>query len=138
MSRSRRIKPDELDSAIAEIIEDYTQEVGKGVPEDVKSTGKACVDILRSHIDAAGIGGTKYRNAITVKTTKDTPWLATVEVWAGRHYRLAHLLEHGHPIVTKSGKVVGAARAFPHWALAEKDAIDLLEKKIIMRVRGEF
>lgn len=138
MSKNKRIKPEELGNALAEIIDEYTQEVSEGVPEDVKSTGQACVRILRSYIDAAGIGGTKYRNAITVKTTKETPWATTVEVWAGRHYRLAHLLEHGHPIVTKSGKVVGAARAFPHWQKAEKDASDLLEKKITMRVRGEF
>lgn len=134
----RRIKPDELADAITEIIDDYTKEVGEGVPEDVKSTGKACVQIVKAHIDAAGIGGTKYRNAITSVTTKENRFQATVEVWAGKHYRLAHLLENGHPILNRNGDPVGSARAFPHFAPAEKEASEMLEKKIVMRVRGEY
>ena len=132
---AKRIKPDELEGAIRDIIENYTKEVGEGVPEDVKSTGKACVQMVKAHIDSAGIGGNKYRNSIKVETTKGNRFAASVEVWAGKHYRLAHLLEHGHPIKVK-GKVVGVARAYPHFAPAEKEASELLEKKITVRVKG--
>ena len=135
MAKSRRIKPDELDGAIRDIIEDYTKEVAEGVPEDVKSTGKACVQIIRAHIDSAGIGGSKYRAAIKSDVTESNRFAATVNVWAGKHYRIAHLLEHGHPIKIK-GKVVGVARAYPHFAPAEADASKLLEKKITMRATG--
>ena len=132
---SKRIKPEELEGAIRDIIEKYTTEVGEGVPEDVKSTGKACAQMVRAHIDSAGIGGSKYRSAIKAETTAENRFAASVEVWAGKHYRLAHLLEHGHPIKIK-GKVVGVARAYPHFAPAEKEASELLGKKIITRVKG--
>ena len=136
MARYKRIKPEQLADAITEIIDDYTKEVGEGVPEDVKSTGKACVQILRAHIDSAGIGGNKYRNSFTSTTTLENRFQATVEVWSPAHYRLAHLLEHGHRVVV-NGKTIGNTKAYPHFAPAEKEASELLEKKILMRVRGE-
>ena len=136
MSRNQyRITPNELEGAITEIINDYTKEVGKSVPEDVKSTGKACVQMLKANIDSAGIGGRVYKNSFTSTTTKETAFETTVEVHSPKHYRVTHLLEHGHVLKIR-GKVVGMTRAFPHFAPAEKSAADLLERKIKMRIRG--
>ena len=85
--------------------------------------------------DAAGIGGRKYRKSFKDTVTKDTAWITTVEIHSPKHYRLTHLLEFGHVVKVK-GKVVGAARAYPHLATAETEAEELLGKKIAISVKG--
>ena len=136
MATNQRISPEGLNAAISDIISEYTQDIGKDVKEDVKATGKACLQMVQANIDAAGIGGRKYRRSFKDTTTKDTPWITTVEIHSPKHYRLTHLLENGHVKKTKNGKVLGVTRAFPHLAPAEKDASELLEKKVKMTIRG--
>lgn len=132
---NQKIQPDQLSDAIASIIEEYSKEVGSGVKEDVLESGKACVEMVQAGIDAAGIGGKKYRKSFKSTTTKDTAFMTTVEVHSPKHYRLTHLLEHGHVVKVK-GKVVGVSRAFPHLAPVEQEAAALLEKKVTMTIRG--
>lgn len=131
-----KIEPSQLQTAITDIISKYTQEVGKGTKEDVLSSGKACVEMVQAGIDAAGIGGKTYRKSFKSTTTKDTAYMTTVEIHSPKHYRLTHLLEHGHVVKNKKGEVIGASKAFPHLAPAEKEASDLLVKKIKLTIGG--
>ena len=131
-----KIEPSQLQTAITDIITKYAQEVGKGTKEDVLSSGKACVEMVRAGIDAAGIGGKTYRKSFKSTTTKDTAYITTVEVHSPKHYRLTHVLEHGHVVKNKKGEVIGTAKAFPHLAPAEKEASSLLEKKIKLTIGG--
>ena len=114
---------------------EYGEEVGQSVKEDVKDIGKETVRLVHQNIDAAGIGGRKYRKSFKDTVTKDTAWITTVEIHSPKHYRLTHLLEFGHVVKVK-GKVVGAARAYPHLATAETEAEELLGKKIAISVKG--
>lgn len=68
----------------------------------------------------AGIEGTgAYVKAMAIKKDTDDAF-GTVNVWYVKkpHYRLAHLLEHGHKL--RNGK---RTRAFPHIAKNEQKAI---------------
>lgn len=131
----QKVTPDAFADAVRQLVEEYGEDVSKSVKEDVKDVGKETVQLVHQNIDAAGIGGRKYRKSFKETVTKDTAWITTVEIHSPKHYRLTHLLEFGHVVKVK-GKVVGAARAYPHLATAEKEAEELLGKKIAITVKG--
>ena len=132
---NQSIQPNQLMEAVTGILNDYSEEVGKSVKEDVLDSGKRCVELVHQNIDSAGIGGKKYRKSFKSTTTKDTPWITTVEIHSPKHYRLTHLLEFGH-VVKRKGKVLGNARAYPHLSPAEKEAEQILEKKVTISIKG--
>ena len=135
MSR-KRVKPEDFDFAIREIIQECADETAESAKEATISTGKAAVQLVRANVEKAGIRGTKYKNSFKATTTTDTPFTTTVTIHSPKHYRLTHLLEHGHRIVVRKKVRPGRARAFAHLAPAEQEAGDLLEKKVRIAVKG--
>ena len=133
--QTQKVTPDAFANAMQQLLEGYGEDVGQSVKEDVKDIGKKTVQLVHQNIDAAGIGGRKYRKSFKETVTKDTAWITTVEIHSPKHYRLTHLLEFGHVVKVK-GKVVGAARPYPHLSNAEKEAEELLGKKIAITVKG--
>lgn len=129
---NRKIKPGQLEAAIDEIIEEYTDKVVVDVKEAVETTGKAAAELARAY--ASRIGRGKYAKSIKAKTTMTTSFGTTVNIYSTQ-YRIAHLLEHGH-VVKAHGKVVGTARAFPHFAPAEAKAEEMLVKKVEQAIKG--
>ena len=136
MSRNQRTSLGGLSNALSGIIEEYSDEVIRDMPETTKEAGKTCVKALKSGAKAAGIGGTKYVNSFRSKETRSDSRVTTITVYSSK-YQLAHLLEHGHVIRNRpGGKILGMARAFPHWAEAEEKASEELETKIKMKISG--
>lgn len=122
----KRVKPENLDAAISEILEDYRDQVAVDMKEAVEQAGKATAQIAQAY--ASRIGRGKYAKSIKSKTTETSSFGTTVTIFSTQH-RIAHLLEHGH-VVKAHGQVVGVARAFPHFAPAEAKAEELLVSKI--------
>lgn len=137
MSKNQRVGLGELADALGDIIQEYSDDVIRDLPETTKAAGKTCVKELKSAAKAAGIGGTKYVGSFRSKETRNDSRVTEVTVYSSQ-YQLAHLLEHGHVVRNRpGGRIVGTARAFPHWAEAEEKASDELEKKIKMKISGE-
>lgn len=136
MSRNRKVTPENFEFAVREIIEEYAEETASSVKDATLQTGKAAVELVRANIGRAGIKGTKYRSSFKSTVTTDTPFMTTVTVHSPKHYRLTHLLEHGHRKVIHGRPRPGRVRAFEHLAPAEKEAADLLERKVTLVVRG--
>ncbi|MBR4907764.1 MAG: hypothetical protein IKY16_07935 [Bacteroidales bacterium] len=137
MSSNQRVSLGGLADALNGIIEEYSDEVIRDLPETTKAVGKTCVKTLKAEAKAAGIGGTKYVGSFRSKETRNDSRATTVTVYSSK-YQLAHLLEHGHVVRNRpGGRIVGMARAFPHWAEAEEKASEELEKKIKMKISGE-
>ena len=90
---SRKITADNLGEAIAEILEEYGDEVQKDMDDVVKDVGKAGVKAIKS---ASGVfGGTgKYRKGWTSQTDTER-YGSTVTIY-NRTPGLPHLLENGH------------------------------------------
>ncbi len=128
----KKIKPENLEAAISEILDEYRNEVVVDMKEAVEETGKVTAQIAQSY--ASRIGRGKYAKSIKSKTTQTSSFGTTVKVFSTQ-YRIAHLLEHGH-VVKAHGKVVGGARAFPHFAPAEAKAEELLESKMKRLIGG--
>ncbi len=122
----KKIKPENLEAAISEILDDYRDKVVVDMKEAVEEAGKATAQIARAY--ASRIGSGKYAGSIKSKTMQTNSFGTTVAIFSTQ-YRIAHLLEHGH-VVKAHGKVVGTARAFPHFAPAEAKAEELLTSKI--------
>lgn len=123
---SRKIKPGQLGEAINEILTEYADEVVESSKEAVDVTAKSTVQIAQAY--ASGIGRGRYAKSIKSTKTEVTAYGIVVTIHSTK-YRIAHLLEHGHPIV-KHGKAVGSANAFPHFRLAEAKAETMLEQKV--------
>lgn len=129
---TRKVSPNDLGAAIDEILKDYADTVVHDMKEAVEATGKMAAETAQTY--ASRIGRGKYAKSIKSKTESSTSFGTTVVVYSTQ-YRIAHLLEHGH-VVKKNGKVVGTARAFPHFTPAEVTAETLLVRKIEQLVKG--
>ena len=114
---------------LSEILDEFKTEVIEAVNDAAEETAKDTRDYLKtagSFQDRSG----KYRRSWTYK--KEPMMLGRVKyvVHAKKpHYRLAHLLEHGHAL--KGG---GRARAFPHIEDAEKRAQEVFERNTIAKL----
>lgn len=132
---SRKVTPDNMGAALNEILTDYFEAVVKDTKSAVEATGELAVKTARTY--ASRIGKGKYAKSLTMEKEADTGRVymsASVTIYS-KQYRLAHLLEHGH-VLKSHGRVVGATRAFPHFAPAEALAEATLQKKIEQAIKG--
>lgn len=119
---SRKITADNLGEAIAEILDEYGDEVQKDMDDVVKDVGKAGVKAIKS---ASGVfGGTgKYRKGWTSQTDTER-YGSTVTIY-NRTPGLPHLLENGHA-KRGGGRVPGKT----HIAPVEQELIKQFEEQI--------
>lgn len=119
---SRKITADNLGEAIAEILEEYGDEVQKDMDDVVKDVGKEGVKAIKS---ASGVfGGTgKYRKGWTSQTDSER-YGSTVTIY-NRTPGLPHLLENGHA-KRGGGRVPGKT----HIAPVEQELIKQFEEQI--------
>ena len=117
-----RCKSDQM----AHVIMEGLQEYADLATEDMKAAVKKAGNKAKSDVQAgAPVMTGKYKKSWAVKTTKENANAMEVTVHSRNRYQLTHLLEFGH---AKRGG--GRTRAFPHIALAEKAAAELLEKEV--------
>lgn len=106
---------------IKKILEDYTEEVTKGVEENAILLGEEAVKTLK----ASGPKNTgKYRKGWRAKVLKDKGHINVI-VHNAKYYRLTHLLEYGH--AKRNG---GRTRGYAHIVPVEK----LVKEKFITKV----
>lgn len=125
MTRSGNISIDDLSSAIADIMAEYTEDVEEGLEKAKNETANEGVKELKSTSPektgdyAKGWSKRKVGTAVVVHNRTD--------------YRLTHLLEKGH--ANRDGT---PSRKFVHIAPVEKHMIDSFEKKIEKVIKGEI
>lgn len=125
---SKRIKPEQLGDEIGKILTEYSDDVVRELPDACKDAAKATVKALKAN--ASNIGTGRYRSSFKSKKTAGDSSQTTYTVYSTR-YRVAHLLERGHPIRNQpGGRVYGVSAARPHWAPAEEEGAEALEEAI--------
>lgn len=106
----------ELGNVIADTVNEFSRDFTEKLEVVNKKIAEETKDIVK---EKAPVRTSKYKKSITIK--KEEMGFGrtkrTIHVKAP-HYRLTHLLEHGH--ATRNG---GRTRAFKHWKPAEDYAI---------------
>jgi len=116
--------------AIEAELQSYSQAVSEKIGEAVDIVAKEVNDEIKAHVNFKQPTG-QYVKAFRIKKINTGNKLNYSRVWhvASPHYRLTHLLEHGHAL--RNG---GRARAFPHIRfgeeLAERRMQELSEKAV--------
>ena len=123
------IKLDDLDKAVAEILETYKDDLVMDFNAAASLAGKTAVQELR-RTSPRKTGA--YAKSWTYKSTLyPATGFATTTVYArAPHYRLTHLLENGHAKVN-GGRVEG----IPHIKPAEQNAIKKFEQLVTEAVK---
>ena len=130
---SRKVSVDGLADAIIEELRAYDQDVTDGLKKEVQDAGTLCRKELKS--TSPKLTG-DYAKGWRKKTAFESQSDIRVQVYNATDYQLTHLLEHGHALVGKNGKVLGTVGAIPHIGPAEQKAESQLMKKVKIVVKG--
>lgn len=115
----------DLTDEITNILNEYSDEAIKAMPEAAKEAANLCVKTLKNK--APSKSG-KYKKSFKKKLKSSSSSLTEYTIYSTIP-SLPHLLERGHTIRNKYG-VYGVTKAHPHWADAEKAANDKFEDKL--------
>lgn len=125
---------EKLDAAIADILEEYAENVQDNIEEITTALGQKGAQALkntsREALSDAASG--EYAKGWRYEVTK-TRLGATVTIY-NIHPGLAHLLEHGH--VTRNGtqRVYPRTPAHEHIAPVEEDLVVTFEKEVVSKL----
>lgn len=114
----------------------YVRELQESIPDVVDKAGKRCVQFIRAYASTAGFRDREYGKSWKVENIMRNAWGSYIKVWSPKHYRIAHLLEHGHTKVSPSGKPLGTTKGYPHLKQAEEDSIQFLEDLLKKTIQG--
>ena len=119
---------DDLEKAIMDELWAYSGEVTEQLKTDVKQVAKECVRDIKNN--APKLSG-EYKKSWKLKTAYKSKEDIRIVIHSPKHYRLTHLLEHGHAKVG-GGRVEGK----PHIGPAEQKAEEKLIKKVKVSISG--
>ncbi len=114
----KNIEVGEISSEIIKFLESENENIKVKALNIIETTAKETCKSLKNDSTIPKQTG-KYKKSFYIKKSGEG------YVVANRCYHLTHLLEKGHE--TRNG---GRARAFPHWAKAEKQAEQIIENKL--------
>jgi len=122
------IKVESMDKAINQVLERYAEEVRDSMADVINNTAIDCVDELKS---TSPKESGQYSKLWRKKVTENFLYKFTAVVY-NYQYQLTHLLERGHLIVDKNGKIRGKGKTQekPHIEPAEKRAISNYERDL--------
>ena len=126
-------KPDQLAQAIADTLQTFEETTEEAMVRAVNNTAEKAAEIVKA---AALHFGENYAQDIRPRKgrlTKKRGGSVHAYVTAGNHYRVAHLLEHGHAKVA-GGRVTGFVEGYEHFAKGE----DYVERNLVENIRKEI
>ena len=129
-----KVSIDNVADAITDILDEYSGNIELAMKDTIKKAGKEAAKELRA-TSPKRPGGGSYAKGWTSKVTLDSSAKTEVVVHNKTEYRLAHLLENGHAMVTKGGRTVGFVQGQPHIKKVEEKATAELEAKITEIIR---
>lgn len=117
------IKPEQLQSAIQNMLHEIPQKVDNVIDEAAAKVSKEAVKELKA-TSPKRPGGGRYAKGWTVKKVgKQTV------IHNRTDYQLTHLLENGHDVVAH-GKKVGHFAGIKHIAPVEKEVIEKMTEEV--------
>ncbi len=130
---ARKTAMDKLSDAIADILNEYADEVGEHVAEAAEAMGKKGVQALRAQSKEKLKTHTgKYAKGWKVSVDKGR--LQTTATIYNDHYSLPHLLEHGHVTRNGTGRVYPQTPAHEHIAPVAEELVDSFEREVLKKL----
>ena len=117
-----------LSDAVLEILESYKDEAIDAMNEAVDNAAKTVQSEISNRASSL-FKGKQYAKSWRTKETSHTVLSKQVTVYSPSHYRIAHLLEHGHA-KRGGGRVDGREHIAPAEEAGEKKLLEELEKKL--------
>lgn len=128
------INPDQLSKAVAEALETFAEATDEAMAAGINNTAERAAEIVKAY---AGVFGENYASDISVRKgrlSRKHSWASiTAYVTAGDHYRVAHLLEHGHVMVA-GGRVTGFVEGSEHFGKGQ----DYVDRNLVENIRKEI
>lgn len=128
------IKPDELQKAVMDYLENYKEDIDEDVIETVDEVTKKARDELKQ-ISPRGKGkrSNPYYKGWSIKLSKRRTGVYHKVIWNKTNYQLTHLLESGHYSRNKKRWIDPSPKGGHIRPIEEKynvEFVDLLKKKI--------
>lgn len=136
-----RCKIDDLGKVISDILDEFGEDIYKGVQEAVPRVAKIAQQEAKAASPARKKDGKKgrkkgrYKRGWAIKEERRTQLRTDYIVHNRTDYQLTHLLEKGH-VLKKGGRTAGSTRAITHIAPAEEHAIKNFEEAIVKIAEG--
>lgn len=145
---TRRVKIDELSSAIMDTMQSYANDVTEEMKKDIDDVAKEATKMVKSNApvrdstkDRKSRGGKKYspgsyKKSWTNKVVEENSHRKNRTIYSKGQYQLAHLLEKGHKLVLPTGKKGTQVQPIVHIRPAEEWAVDELKRRTIRRIQN--
>jgi len=120
---AQRVGVSGFSDAVESTLDMYCKEIEKSVPNVVEQAAKKCLQSIRVHVALEGIRDKTYSKSWKATCELKSAFYTSYRVWSPTHYRIAHLLEHGHA----KANGTGVTKARPHLSPAEAESIQFIE-----------
>lgn len=104
-----------LSTNLQRILRQYHEDITEDAHLAAKTTAEGAIDKIKASAEFGGQG--LYLRSLKLRQEQGRRVynFKYIIYAAAPHYRLTHLLENGHRIVSKNGVEHGRSRDFPHW-----------------------
>lgn len=130
---AQTVKIDGLADAIEEALSDFGDSVAEGVKEATVEVARECLREIRQKSPRKTGDYAKGWRSKKLEESEDS---VHIVIYNKTKPWLVHLLENGHPVKNKDGKILGVASPKPHVRPAELNAEKKLMKKVKVVISG--
>lgn len=120
---------------IKAILNDYTEEIQNGITKDAQEVANKGASELRNTTGTYKIRTGKYNKGWKVKTEKGRESIHCT-IHNSTNYQLTHLLEKGHRMVGRDGRIKGNVKAYIHIAPVEEKCIKEYEAAVTNTIKN--
>ena len=120
---------------IKAILNDYTEEIQNGITKDAQEVANKGAKELRNTTGTYKIRTGKYNKGWKVKTDKGSESIHCT-IHNSTNYQLTHLLEKGHRMVGRDGRIKGNVKAYIHIAPVEEKCIKEYEAAVTNTIKN--
>jgi len=131
-----KIKPEQLDEVIRELLVEETERTEKAIDLAVKATKRKSLKMAKDRSPRSGrnIKSGRKPYADSWSSTTDKGRVRQHVTIYNKHYRLTHLLENGHFIFNKYGGAFGRTKSQSHIAPTQEETNEMFEEELINRL----
>ena len=128
-SSKRKVKIQKFEQEIQKILDEYGEAASDACSKAVKELGEEAAKVTANNAPVYDssrgplnpsypAGG--YKASITSKYEKSIYGASSIVYAKSPHYRLTHLLEHGHQVVYFGHRTGKTSRSIPHWSTGDE------------------